>query len=165
MRRHSNHHFTVPYNMKHVAVILLGLLAAIAMAEEKFPGIENLMTAKEFQDAGLDHLNERELKALNAWLINYTAGTAAVLVQSNEEVKAAKSEAAIVSRIQGDFTGWTGETLFRLENGQIWRQRLSGRYKYSGPPNPEVSISRNFMGFYKMTVTETGKSIGVKLVN
>lgn len=151
--------------MKNVAVILLGLLAATAIAEEKFPGIENLMTAREFRDAGLYQLDERELKALNAWLLNYTAGEAAVLIQSNDEVKKAKAEAEIVSNIKGDFTGWTGETVFRLENGQIWRQRLSGRYKYSGPPNPEVRISRNFMGFYKMTVTDTGKSIGVKLVN
>ena len=152
--------------MKNVALLLLALVASIAGAQEKFPGIENLMTAREFKDAGLYQLSDEELEMLNAWLVNYTAGEAQVLIETNKEVQEARSsvDSDIVSRITGDFTGWSGETVFRLENGQVWRQRLSGRYKYNGPPNPEVRISKNFMGFYKMTVSETGKSIGVKLV-
>lgn len=151
--------------MKCAIPVLLGLWAAFAGADQKFPGIKRLMTEQEFKAAGLDQLEERELDALNAWLLNYTAGHAPVLIQTNEEVKEARPESEIVSRIQGNFTGWGGDTVFRLENGQVWRQRLSGRYRYSGPPNPEVRISRNIMGFYKMTVTETGKSIGVSLAN
>jgi len=150
-----------------VSLWVVATCVAPTYAQEKFPGIENLMTAKEFKDAGLDQLSDRELKTLNAWLVNYTAGEAQVLVRTNKEVKEAKTtvDSDIVTRIEGEFTGWSGETIFRLQNGQVWRQRLSGRYKYSGPPNPEVRISRNIMGFYKMTVTESGKSVGVKLVN
>ncbi len=158
--------------MKTFAALALSLGAAITwvaptLAEEKFPGIENLMSTGEFKDAGLHQLSDRELEKLNTWLVNYTAGHAQVLVRTNEEVKEAKATVAsdIVTRLQGDFTGWSGDTLFRMENGQVWRQRLSGRYKYSGPPNPEVRISRNFMGFYKMTLTESGKSIGVRLAD
>ncbi len=83
----------------------------------------------------------------------------------NEEVREAQKDFELVSRISGDFSGWDGETVFRLENGQVWRQRLRGRYFYSGPPQPEVRITRNYLGFYKLTVVETGKSIGVKLQN
>lgn len=153
--------------MKNLVLLLASFWVATAVAQEKFPGIENLMTAREFKDAGLYQLSDQELKSLNNWLVKYTAGEAQMLVRTNEEVKEARANADtdIVSRIKGDFSGWNGETIFRLENGQVWRQRLSGRYKYMGPPNPEVRISRNFMGFYMMTLTETGKSIGVKLVN
>ena len=48
-----------------------------------------------------------------------------------------------------------------LENGQRWRQRLDGRYFYSGPPQPRVRITRNFLGFYKLTLIDKGRGIGV----
>src|SRR5690606_4924947 len=35
----------------------------------------------------------------------------------------------IESRIDGEFEGWEGETVFKLLNGQIWQQ-IDGRYKY-----------------------------------
>ncbi len=153
--------------MKIITPLLLCLWVAGAGAEEKFPGIENLMSAEDFKNSGLEQLDERELKTLNNWLVNYTAGHAQVMLRTNEEVKEAQTaaESDIVTRIQGDFDGWSGDTVFRLENGQVWRQRLRGRYYYKGSPNPEVRISRNIMGFYKLTVTETGKSIGVKVVH
>ena len=33
------------------------------------------------------------------------------------------------SRINGDFEGWTGETIFELDNGQVWKQ-ASYAYNY-----------------------------------
>ena len=81
----------------------------------------------------------------------------------NEEVSEARKSFQVVARISGSFDGWEGDTLFHLDNGQVWRQRLSGHYRYRGPANPEVRISRNWLGFYKLTVVETGKSVGVSL--
>jgi len=146
-------------------LLLMAAATSLAGAADKpFPGIRNLMTAEEFKAAGLDQLSPEELRQLDTWLLHYTAGEAAILRQDNTEVREASQDFELVTRISGDFRGWSGETVFRLENGQIWRQRLPGRYHYSGPPNPEVRISRSWMGFYKMTVVETDKSIGVKLV-
>ena len=54
--------------------------------------------------------------------------------------------------------------MFRLENGQVWRQRLDGRYQYSGAPNPAVRIDKNWLGFYRMTLVKEGRSIGVTRV-
>jgi hypothetical protein len=133
-------------------------------ADKPFPGIQQLMSPEEFSASGLDKLNDQELKALDDWLLLYTAGEAAILREDNREVREAAKEAEIVSRIQGDFRGWTGETVFRLENGQVWRQRLQGKYRYSGPPNPEVKIYRNFLGFYMLKLVDADKSVGVKLV-
>ena len=141
----------------------LGLAAAWA-ADKPFPGIQQLMSPEDFQASGLDKLSKDELQALDKWLLQYTAGEAALLREDNTEVRKAVKEAEFVTRITGDFKGWSGETIFRLENGQVWRQRLQGKYRYSGPPNPEVRIKRNFLGFYMMTLVEADKSIGVKLV-
>ena len=137
-----------------------------ARVEDKpFPGIKSLMLSEEFSAAGLDRLSDEELDTLNAWLLRYTAGEATILLKQNEEVREASKSYEVVSRIKGDFRGWSGETVFLLENGQIWKQRLRTRYTYTGSPNPQVRISRNYMGFYKLTVIETNKGVGVSLVH
>ena len=155
--------------MKQRWIALVAALIASAAslgafaAEERFPGIEKLMSPEEFRAAGLDKLSPAEREALDRWLLRYTAGEAEVLQEANEEVREAKKAFEVVSRIKGDFDGWSGGTLFRLENGQVWEQRLDGRYFYRGEPNPEVRIDRNWLGFYRLTIVETGKSIGVSL--
>ena len=133
-----------------------------AFAEDDFPGIRRLMSDEEFRSTGLDGLTPEELEALNAWLLRYTAGDAEVLQETNKTVREARDDnRGVVSRIVGDFGGWSGKTVFRLENGQVWEQRLDGRYRYRGEPNPEVRIERNWLGFYRMTVIGTGRSVGV----
>lgn len=141
----------------------LGLMATGVGAAEEFPGVKALMSAEEFEKAGLDKLSSGEIKALDQWLIRYTAGDAQILVQSNETVKKAEKEYELESRIVGDFTGWDGETYFRLENGQLWQQRLDGRYRYRGPSNPKVRIDRNWLGMYRMTLIDEDRSVGVSL--
>lgn len=145
-----------------VALCVTPFLQSVA-DEEGFPGIEKLMTGDEYRAAGLDKLSPDEKRALDEWLIRYTGGEAAVLQETSEEVREAKRDFVIESRITGDFTGWSGETYFKLENGQLWQQRLDGNYRYKGPANPEVRIDRNWLGFYRMTLIESGRSIGVKL--
>lgn len=56
----------------------------------------------------------------------------------------------IESHIDGDFEGWTGETIFKLENGQIWQQ-AEYAYTYHYAYSPEVLIYRT-AGGYKMKV-------------
>ena len=67
------------------------------------------------------------------------------------------------SRISGDFSGWKGETIFRLENGQVWQQRMEGEWT-TNMRDPEIEISRNLFGFYSMKMLATGRRIGVKRI-
>ena len=156
--------------MRHtvISLLLTALLSTFAgvvsAADKDFPGIRSLMNDEEFSAAGLDALSPAELEALDAWLLRYTAGEAEVVRAASKEVKEAEKEFEVASRLSADFRGWDGDTVFRLANGQVWRQRLRGTYAYRGSPAPEIRISRNFMGFFKMTVLETGKSIGVSRV-
>ena len=148
-----------------IALLSMMLFPLATVADDKsFPGVKSLMSEEEFSAAGLDHLSDGELEALNDWLVRYTAGEAVILRVDNEEVREASKDFEVVSRIKGEFRGWSGETVFRLENGQIWRQRLQGRYTYTGPANPEVRITRSWMGYYKLTLVEAGKGVGVSPV-
>ncbi len=144
-----------------LCALLLVNAAALAQGASTFPGVKALMTPEEYRAAGLDKLTPAEREALNSFLIRYTAEESQVLLNSDEEVKKAVEEQEIVSVIQQPFKGWSGDTVFRLENGQVWQQRQRGNYPYRGT-NPEVRITKNFMGFYKMELIENGKAVAVK---
>lgn len=67
----------------------------------------------------------------------------------------------VEGRVTGDFEGWRGDTIFVLDNGQVWKQRQGGKYFYNGD-DPKIVITRNMLGFFVLEVVETGKSVGVK---
>ena len=170
--------------MQKTLLVLVSLwlvfVSGISTAKD-FPGMKELMSEQEFRAAGLDKLSADELKALNNWLLKYTTDDVPELVEEvpelkeSIELKAAVTPAPVVapqpepepervvSRIPGEFKGWTGKTVFKLENGQIWKQRRSGRY-YHKMTNPEIEITKNLMGFYEMKVLKTGKRVGVKRI-
>lgn len=134
-----------------------------AGGERDFPGIERLMSREEFTRAGLDKLTPEQVRALDAWLVRYTAGEAYVVQTTSEEVRAAAPEFRLEARIVPPFSGWSGQTLFRLDNGQVWQQRIKGRYMFDGE-DTRVVITRNFLGYYVLTLVSTDRSIGVEPV-
>lgn len=57
------------------------------------------------------------------------------------------------ARIVGDFSGWNGKTRFNLDNGEVWQQRKpDSMRRMKAISNPEVKITKNFLGFYVMEV-------------
>jgi hypothetical protein len=68
----------------------------------------------------------------------------------------------IESRIDGEFAGWTGETLFPLLNGQVWQQ-ASYAYHYDYAYSPSVLIERSGAQF-EMHVDGVDPSVTVRLV-
>jgi hypothetical protein len=143
-----------------LATTLFGAGAGHAAAA---PDVRELMSPQEFGAAGLDKLTPAEIEALNRWLLRYTAGEAAVLRTSSDAVRAEarKTEATVIrSRIAGPFEGWSGRTLFRLENGQLWQQRMSGSWRHRAE-SPEVEIRKNLLGMWEMRMVEGGRQVGV----
>jgi hypothetical protein len=67
----------------------------------------------------------------------------------------------ITARIVGEFRGWDGKTVFRLDNGQVWQQRVGGRYRSPKRLDPDVDIYNGGFGFYLKT-TDSSRSVGVK---
>jgi hypothetical protein len=69
----------------------------------------------------------------------------------------------IRSRYDGEFTGWSGNTLFRLENGQVWKQAQAGRVSERAT-HPQVTIERTALGRYRMNVEGLSESVRVERV-
>lgn len=159
--------------MPHLRPVLLAACAAAtllattpALTSERagdFPGIRKLMTAEEFERAGLARLTPEELAALDSWLLRYTASDAELVGGTSKEVRAVRAAYRVEANVVAPFRGWSGQTLFRLENGQLWRQRIQGRFSYSGD-DTRVVIERNRLGFFVMRHVASGRTIGVEFV-
>lgn len=67
------------------------------------------------------------------------------------------------AHIAGNFTGWSGKTVFRLDNGQIWRQRSASNYRHRGE-DQQVTFKKNWMGGWEMTVISSDKTVLVRKV-
>ena len=147
-----------------ISLFAMALACGSAIADNKsFPGVETLMSPEEYKAAGLEKLTPTEREALNRWLIRYTVGEAPVLRGTNEEVKVADDAFEVTACVKPPFKGWSGDTVFYLDNGQVWRQRIAGRYQYSGD-DCRVVISKNFMGLHNMKLINANRTIGVTRV-
>jgi len=67
----------------------------------------------------------------------------------------------IESRIAGEFNGWRGNTIFRLENGQVWQQIEQTRFTYRAD-SPVVTIRRGTFGGYRLRVDGLNRSVRVR---
>ena len=69
----------------------------------------------------------------------------------------------IETRIDGEFDGWEGETIFKMMNGQVWQQS-SYSYLYHYAYSPQVMIYKT-SGGYVMKVDGVKETINVVQIN
>jgi len=117
--------------------------------------IQQIMTPEEFKAAGLNKLSPEELAKLNAWLQGYRQ----VTEQTAEKKATARAERTkldvLVSRVDGSFTGLTGKTIIRLEDGTVWKQaNAEDRYRSRNPDHPAAAVIHGMFG-YKMQIEGT----------
>ncbi len=129
---------------------------------EEFPGVKKLMEPSTYKATGLEKLTDEERHTLNQWLIKYTANEAPILRGSVEAVKKEENR-ELRSRISGAFSGWQGNSVFVLDNGQHWQQRNDSVWR-TNSDSPEVLIRKNFFGFYEMKLVGTSRVVGVKRI-
>ena len=80
----------------------------------------------------------------------------------NEKMTQADEEPdQITSRILGEFKGWSGNSEFQLENGQVWKQSSAGLLIVR-INNPTVTIKKSFFGTYTLNVEGVNSSIKVR---
>lgn len=79
-----------------------------------------------------------------------------------EQARAAETD-SIQAGVIGGFQGWTGDTIFELDNGQVWQQIGSGRYEYSGE-NRDVIISRGFLGSFSLRPEGLNRTVRVQRI-
>ena len=82
---------------------------------------------------------------------------------SSRKPPTATTNGPFEATLVGDFGGWRGKTVFRLDNGQIWRQRSASTYRHRGS-DQRVKFDKNWMGGWEMTVVSSGKSVLVSKV-
>jgi len=154
--------------MTAVAIyVVLALSTPVPAADQQsrpktWDGLEKMMKKEEFEAAGLDKLSDEELNRLNQWMLRFLAHDAQQVVRVDENIQKLQ-KAPSLRRIKGSFKGWSGDTIFTLDNGEVWKQRLPSRYVVT-LENPEVEISKNFLGFYELKVVKTGRKVGVSRV-
>ena len=156
------------FNSRLLLLVLLGfyiISLPVQSADQKtgnWDGLRSMMGVEAFQAAGLDKLSPEEMQKLDQWLLQFLAHDSQQVIHADENIKELQ-KVPVQRRIAGHFSGWKGKTVFTLDNGEVWRQRLSGRYAVS-LESPEVEIYRNFVGYYELRILETGRKIGVTRV-
>lgn len=141
-----------------VGVLLLtnNLSAENRKAKSTLIHLKELMTLSVFKDCGIDKLSDAELTKLDNWLQNYTMR----VMNVSDKTTSSYTPDVIESQIEGEFSGWEGETIFKLTNGQIWQQS-SYAYTYHYAYRPKVLIYKTGGG-YKMKVEDVDNTIYVK---
>lgn len=164
------------------ALVCLGATGLHAQAPaQKF---SETLTAEQRAAIGLGKLSPEEVAALDAAADAFRRSVEAVATKQAVAEYKKHEEPGIVARalasfkrqeaearqeninahIVGRFTGWEGHTVFRLDNGQTWRQVGSGMYYVSPVQNPEVEIYRTSSGIFRLRVSD-GPSIAVMRAN
>ncbi len=177
---------------KILVFIFLLATSFTVMAQESFSSVEERMTGREFMDAGLAKLTDSELEALNRWLRDHSVATMeSRSITSGAPIPSTATTAApsgsvastplpaddrrgfegqdddktiIVSPIIGEFKGWDGETVFKLQNGMIWKQSEMGRQITKLLINPVVTIKPGMFNSWNLTVEGYNRNVQVKRV-
>lgn len=73
----------------------------------------------------------------------------------------------IETRMIGDFTGWSGKTVFTLDNGEVWQQTNNYISDYSPRSpirQPKITITKGMFGSYNMRIEGVKRTVQVKRV-
>jgi hypothetical protein len=145
---------------------VFALTAAVAGAQTQPATLEERMSQAELRASGLDRLSPEELKYLNEWLRTHGAGSAQMVMQGGQPVfyPDTSSRETVESHIVGLFTGWRGHTVFKLDNGQEWKQAESGAYDAGKFQDPVVRVKPMLLGSWLMYVEGCGCSVRVQRV-
>ncbi|MEM1412288.1 MAG: hypothetical protein AAGH19_08005 [Pseudomonadota bacterium] len=154
-----------------VFIALSTLVLASAHAQQGFSTIEERMTGKEFTSAGLDKLSDEELAALNDWLRSHSVATLENRSQEYADTRGFESQALadlddsdVTSPIKGEFRGWTGDTVFELENGMIWQQVETGSFAIPATTGAVAIIDKGLFNSWRMRIEGYNKSIRVERI-
>jgi hypothetical protein len=79
------------------------------------------------------------------------------------EPQAVPRPTTITSRHLGEFRGWSGDTVFPLENGQTWRQAEPGRVHWVKEA-PVITITATSLGTFWLSVEGINARVRVRRV-
>lgn len=129
--------------------------------------VEQVMTPQEMRETGIANLSPAQRQAFDAWLNRYTLRILTVKSESDPTPSSkflghSSCSPAIESTISGEIEGWDGETIFKLDNGQIWQQAVYD-YTYFYAFRPDVTIYQTSAGC-RMKVEDETETVLVKRI-
>jgi hypothetical protein len=152
-------------------VCAFSLLATAAIAKE-FSSVEEQMTSRDFKAAGLDKLSPEELAALNAWIRSNqpTSGSGVAYNRTQDNLVRigfddSEARDLITSNVIGEFKGFSGGTVLKLENGQTWRVESGELSGIKAMTNPKVTIRPGLIDGWRLQVEGYNSVAKVKRVN
>jgi len=157
--------------MKRIVLfMLLALCAGLAGAQQAgTASLKERMGPGKFKAAGLNKLSGSELKQLNAWFNGEKTVVVekTVIVEKPAEAGMAAPKQAtddINSSLVGEFKGWRGNTVFTLENGQVWQQSDNKEMYAKKLVNPAVRLTHSSLAGWRMQVDGYSSWVKVKRV-
>ena len=149
--------------MKKIMIFFLIFVWSYAKAEKysDFP-LNSFLSQKEQKEIGLAKLDDNEKERLRILILDnffagYEKGKDDAMKQTQNHVNS--SAKVIESQIDGEFSGFEGETIIKLMNGQIWQQsEYYYYYHYSYMPSVLIYQSGTI---FKMKVDGIDKAISV----
>jgi hypothetical protein len=137
----------------------LPLRAAQPADNPEFPGVQKAMTPEDYEAAGLQKLDPAERAKLDEFIRKYVATSnervATEAVDKAVQEHKVQAPEVIQSKIVGPFTGYTGRTIFTLENGQRWAQSQRDSAYFPKIDSPPVLIMKSGFG-YRMYIAGGG---------
>lgn len=160
-------------------ILLVWILPVLSSAQDVPEAFAPLMTAEEFTAAGLHRLSPEEQAFLAKWMRDKVDEERLLAVEdvvpSGDDAFGLEQVTARVARIfrntpdvieshiEGKFTGWEGNTTFRLANGQVWQQADAGRFYYP-TRDPKVIIRKAAFGSYLLRIEGKGSTVRVRRI-
>lgn len=80
--------------------------------------VSRVMTPMELNESGLNRLTEVEQEVLDEWVFELLV----LLSIERDWSHPSECRPTIDGTLDGTFTGWKGDTIVRLTNGQVWQQ-------------------------------------------
>ncbi|VAW37415.1 hypothetical protein MNBD_GAMMA01-1014 [hydrothermal vent metagenome] len=140
-------------------IILILLTPMVIYASEN---IFDKMDEKTAVSTGINKLSKDEQNELLRWLESSKKQTIKKEKIKNMGFRKEESEREeIHTSVVGEFNGWRGKNIFKLANGQIWKQIEKTTFYIPKRENPKITIKPKFMGSWMLYVD--GFSRGVKV--
>ena len=134
---------------------------ANSQPDSDYYGLEHWLTEEQIETFGLSGLSRPQEQALSNWIGAQLAVKPQMDAGAGGQMRRDSTAKEFEAKVMGDISGWSGNAVFKLDNGQVWVQRGSERSNKQ-LSNPSVSVKQNFLGFYVMTFTDTGQKVRVK---
>lgn len=123
------------------------------------------MDEKTAVTTGINKLSPKERTELLKWL----DGSREKIVKQEKKKNMGfentnKDREEIHSSIVGEFNGWHGKSVFKLENGQVWKQAENNNFYVPKRTNPDITIKPKLMGAWTLFLDGYSRGVQVRRI-